>query len=74
MMNDEASQSFGWNVWLPEALQVGYRLVCWDCMKNDDPARIPKELENNEGARDEFFLPQSHEYVAIIIVRIDYIS
>ena len=24
--------------------QKHYRLVCWDCMKNDDPARIPKEL------------------------------
>ena len=23
--------------------QKRYRLVCWDCMKNDDPARIPKE-------------------------------
>ena len=21
-----------------------YRLVCWDCMRNDDPARIPEEL------------------------------
>ena len=24
--------------------QKRYRLVCWDCMKNDDPARIAKEL------------------------------
>ena len=24
--------------------QKRYRLVCWDCMRNDDPARIPKEL------------------------------
>ena len=24
--------------------QKRYRLVCRDCMKNDDPARIPKEL------------------------------
>ena len=23
---------------------TAYRLVCWDCMRNDDPARIPKEL------------------------------
>ena len=25
--------------------QKRHRLVCWDCMKNDDPARIPKGLK-----------------------------
>ena len=27
--------------------QKRYRLVCWDCMKNDDPARIPIPLNIN---------------------------
>ena len=33
--------------------QKRYRLVCWDYMKKDDPARIPKELKYVKVARSE---------------------